>query len=97
MKTARTRRTTKPILTLADPRPAPIPRDEHGYPRRPYIVGDEFYVAFGSDESSFAEVAALPWDEAVSVFRQWWSERQAQTERQIEVYARRAKIQGAKP
>jgi hypothetical protein len=84
--------TTKPLLALVDPKPAPIPRDENGYPRRPYIAADEFYCAWGSDGDTFAEVAALPWDEAVSVFRQWWIARQEQSARDIEVYARRAKI-----
>ena len=84
--------TTKPTFTLVEPDPAPIPRDEHGYPRRPYIAADEFYCAWGSDESSFGEVAGLPWDEAVSIFLQWWVDRQAQAERQAEIRTRRATI-----
>ncbi|UHD18573.1 hypothetical protein [Thiocapsa bogorovii] len=87
----------RPLLALVDRAPAPIPRDEHGCPRHVYIAENELWCSWGSDGDTFAEVAALPWDEAVSVFRQWWTARQEQTERQIDVYARRAKIREAKP
>ena len=84
--------TTKTTLTLVEPTPAPLPRDEHGFPRHVYISSDELWCSWGSDGDTFAEVAALPWDEAVSVFRQWWVERQEQAARQAEIRARRAAI-----
>jgi hypothetical protein len=84
-------------LTLVDRAPAPIPRDEHGYPRHVYIAENELWCSWGSDGDTFGEVASLPWDEAVSVFRQWWIERQEQAERQAEARTRRAVIREVKP
>ena len=86
-------KTRTPHLVLAKASaPAPIPRDEHGYPRRPYIAENEFWCSWGSDGDTFAEVAALPWGEALSVFRQWWEERQAAAARHAEIRTRRAGI-----
>jgi hypothetical protein len=83
-----------PYLVQPDPEAEwrALPRDKHGYPRRPYIADNDFCCAWGSDESVFANVSGLPWPEAVSIFGQWYREQRSELASRIKADERRRLI-----